>query len=168
MRASIFLFFWTVLAATAGTPPSAPEQVAKDFFAYLSADNTNIFSDAAAQERFLSTPLRQALDARLRYERRHPTKPGEIPTSLDNSAFLLAWDPPKRFVVTRTVQSPYTAIVAGRCIWLAGQEYAHEVRPTFFVLVLEPGGWRVSDIQAAKSKFNPDMSLSHDMASPFK
>jgi hypothetical protein len=103
----------------------------------------------------------------LRYRRRHHPKSGGIPIPPpDNSFFLLAWDPPKRFTVTRTVQTPYTAIVAGRCIWLAGQQYAHEVRPTFFIMVFERGTWRVSDIQAAEANFNADMSLLRDLSAP--
>ena len=173
MRAIVLSLMIATRVAAAEPGAASPEQVAKDFFAYLAENHIDstgldISSDAQAQERFLSNRLRAALHATQRHLRRHrPKNSIRIPVRPpDNSAFLLAWDPPKRFTVTRTLQTPYMAIVEGRAIWVAGQQYEHEVRPTFFVLVFERGAWRVDDIQAAKANFNPDMSVLEGLLMP--
>ena len=166
----IFLVFSAVSASALASTP--PEQVARDFFRYLvendiTTTHRDISSDTAAQQRFLSSRLRDALHGCLEYHRTHPLKEGDIPGGWpDNASFLLAWDPLKLFKVNRTTKTPYTAIVGGRCIWVKGQQYEHEVRPTFFILRYERGDWRVDDIQAAKANFNPDMSLFSSLTSP--
>lgn len=166
---TLLVFSAVSASALASTPP---EQVARDFFRYLvendiTTTRRDINSDSAAQQRFLSSRLRDALQDCLEYHRTHPPKDGEISGEPPNNAsFLLAWDPPKLFKVNRTTKTPYTAIVAGRCIWVKGQQYEYEVRPTFFILRFERGEWRVDDVQAAKANFNPDMSLFFNLTSP--
>jgi hypothetical protein len=155
----------STLPAFAAPPTKSPEVVAREFFTYLQKNHIrttglDITSDDVAQERWLTRSLREALVSNLRYHRRHRPKSGSIPIQPpDNSDFLLAWDPPERFVVSHTSQTPYSAIVSGRCIWGPRQQYAGAIRPTFFILSFERGAWRVSDIQAAKAEFNSDMSL---------
>ena len=171
MKSALLILFLVRFTAFAEQSQS-PERVAKEFFAYLSTNHRlstglDISSDASAQDRFLSTDLRQSLAAALKYNQRHHPQSGGVPIPPpDNSSFLLAWDPPTKFVVIRVVQTPFTAIVAGQCVWGPLQQYSGEVRPTFFLLVFERGAWRISDIQAAKAKFNRDMSLRADLVHP--
>ena len=175
MRTIVLLLIITTRVAAAEPAAASPQQVAKDFFAYLAENHidstgVDIGSDANAQEKFLSNRLRNALHATQRHIQRHqPLTSAGVPFKMpDNKTFLLAWDPPKRFTNTRTLETPYTAIVAGRAIWGADQQYRNQVRPTFFVLVFERGAWRIDDIQAGKANFNGNMSLLDELASPLR
>ncbi len=149
---------YSLVGEAAASPP--PEQVVREFYAYLAASDRrteapNIRDDTAAQEHWLSQALRDSLRRANAAIRRLPRKRDEIPvTEFDSASLRFGWDPPGRFVITRTAKAPFTAIVAGVMVWGPRQQYAGSRRNASFVLVMENGAWRVDDIQVEPYGFD--------------
>jgi len=163
------LLLLIVVSAHADT--TEPRFIAADLFDYLVANHKDttgldISTDADAQDKWLSTALKESLRRQNTFIQRRKPKIKDTDRPLepfDNSSFLLAWDRPSKFVIRSISTTPYNAIVTGEAVWGKDRQYAGERRPTFFVFVNENGKWLVDDIQAGKAAYNPDMSLRRNL-----
>jgi hypothetical protein len=141
-----------------------PENVTKDFFAYLLSSKNNIATDGKAQVRWLSSSLRELLTATsMASKKAAEERPKEKIDFPNNGTFLASWDSPTSFELSASQQTPFLALVAILCHWGPQSEYANDERTMTFILILEDDAWRVSDIHTHAGKFVSDGLLTRDL-----
>ena len=162
MKNSILVaLFGMVAASVHAAAPLAPEAVVRDVYAYLLEPKRDIGQDLPAQNRWLTSPLRDLVRAADRAAKSALKCPDAGPDQRppDNGVFLDAWDPPTSCNVTGTTRDAASARVSVVCEWGPKTNYPGEQRRMTAVLQQEQGAWRIADIESHASKFSKENTL---------
>ena len=162
MKNSILVALFGMVAVSAhAAAPLAPEAVVRDVYAYLLAPKRDIGQDPSAQNRWLTSPLRDLVRAADRAAKSALKCPDAGPDQRppDNGVFLDAWDPPTSCNVTGAARDAATARVSVVCEWGPKTNYPGEQRRATAVLQQEQGAWRIADIESHASKFSKENTL---------
>ena len=168
MRNSILVALFGMVAASAhAAAPLAPEAVVRDVYAYLLEPKHDIGQDLPAQNRWLTSSLRDLVRAADRAAKSALKCPDAGPDQRppDNGLFLDAWDPPTTCNVTGAAKDAAAARVSVVCEWGPKTNYPGEQRRATAVLQQEQGAWRIADIESHTSKFSKENTLVRSLNS---
>jgi hypothetical protein len=137
----------------AGAPAEATQRV-RELIKYLFHEKPDIASDANAQTRWLSEPMRKALANRQKvyaqYAKENPDSPEGPPS---NSDFIGSWNYPTSFRFVGSRLAGQRAVVDVLFTWGKGTEYPGDTRLTYYVLVHDNGSWKLEDIYTFEGRF---------------
>jgi hypothetical protein len=146
--------------SNATAAPAEAVQRAREIILYLFREKPDIASDANAQTRWLSEPMRKALANRQKvyanYAKENPDSPEGPPS---NSDFIGSWNYPTSFRFVGSRLSGQRAVVDILFRWGKNTEYPGDTRLTYYVLVRENGSWKLEDIYTFEGKFVSAESL---------
>jgi len=147
-------------ARKAAAAPAEAVQRAREIILYLFHEKPDIASDANAQTRWLSGPMRKALANRQKvyanYAKENPDSPEGPPS---NSDFIGSWNYPTSFRFVGSRLSGQRAVVDVLFTWGKDTEYPGDTRLTYYVLIRENGSWKLEDIYTFEGKFVAAESL---------
>lgn len=165
-------FSFTVRAQTRQSAPTRIEEVKqrpvtiaaprqclsafREFFSYLQKAGTNIISDDAAQNRWLSQELRSALKQKVATF----TSPKEDPDFPGNATFVGTWDYPTTYSIVASRRYGQRAVVDVLYKWGPNTNYPGDERISSFVFVFQNSAWKLDDIYTFRGEFVPAGSLS--------
>jgi len=177
----ICLVFVQVSPAMAGGPewkirefpnflPGAPEvpkeciETLRNFLDFVSKDQTNLFYDADAQNRFLTKGLRRNMKVRSDVsDRENRENPDELGTSAGNGVIVGFWEFPSRYSILGTRIYQEQAIVDVLYTWGKGKNYEGEKVPVSFIFRMEDKLWKLEDIYFFRGGYNDSFSLSQEL-----
>jgi hypothetical protein len=146
--------------SNATAAPAEAVQRAREIILYLFREKPDIASDANAQTRWLSEPMRKALANRQKvyanYAKENPDSPEGPPS---NSDFIGSWNYPTSFRFVGSRLSGQRAVVDILFRWGKNTEYPGDTRLTYYVLVRENDSWKLEDIYTFEGKFVAAESL---------
>ena len=163
------LFLLLSLAFLPSTPALAlqPEPEASDvvqeFLDYLLKPGTDISTDAAARQKWLSADLRARFDAATQAvveARKRPGVDGPDPSVPDNGTFLDSWDLPTACRAERSVVEHDGVTVRVVCDWGLETNYPGLKREAEVTTVKEGGVWRIRNIVLHTNAYAGESNVS--------
>ena len=155
---------------------AAPEPCVRNlraFLEYLSRSEPDIASDRLAQERWLSSELRRAMDFKVSIEdAKEKENPGEKREYPNNGTFVGAWDYPSTykliggrlynvsFIFRGERKKRTSAVIDVEYEWLKGTNYEGDKILKSFIFVTEDGNCKIDDIYTFRGEFQPAESLN--------
>ena len=121
----------------------------QEFLDYLLKPGTDISTDAAARQKWLSPDLRARFDAAAQAvveARKRPGVDGPDPSAPDNGTFLDSWDLPTACRAERSAFDHDGVTVRVVCNWGADTNYPGIKREAEVTTVKEGGAWRIRNI----------------------
>lgn len=136
----------------------------RQMFTYLRKAEPNIIRDEAAQKRWLSKDLREALMRQVATF----TNPEENHDLPSNSTFVGSWDYPTTYSIVSSRRYGQRAVVDVLYKWGPNTNYPGDERTSSFIFVLEDGVWKLDDIYTFKGEFVSAGSLSEELRTRHK
>lgn len=145
-------------------PVAAPRECLsafRQFFSYLQKAGSNIIRDEAAQHRWLSQELREALAQKVATF----TSPADDPDYPSNATFIASWDYPSTYSIVASRRYGKRAVVDVLYQWGPKTNYPGDERTSSFIFVLEDGAWKLDDIYTFRGAYARAESLSQYLLS---
>lgn len=150
----------TGYSAPTAPAPAECATVVRALVAYVSREKPDIATDSAAQNRWLSKSLREALAHRNKayeeFAKKNPDSPEAPPSNAD---FVGSWDYPTTFSIVGSRLEDQHAIVDVTFTWGPKTQYPGDKRLTSYVFVHEGGVWKLDDIYTFRGEFVEASSL---------
>ncbi len=163
----LFLLFLLALPASAPARAMQPEPeasaVVQEFFDYLLKPGTDISTDAAARQKWLSPDLRARFDAATQAvveARKRPGVDGPDPSVPDNGTFLDSWDLPTTCRAGRSTVNHEGVTVRVVCDWGPETDYPGIKREAEVTAVKEGGAWRIRNIVLHTNAYAGESNVS--------
>ena len=128
----------------------------RQLFTYLQNSEPSIIKDEAAQNRFLSKNLRQALEKKVATFKDQPDDP-DFPT---NNTFIGSWDIPSTYTILGSRRYEKRVVIDVWYEWGKKTNYPGDTRLSNFIYVLEDGAWKLDDVYTFRGEFASSESLN--------
>ena len=141
-----------------GMPAAAPQACLLAFralFNYLQQSDANLVRDEAAQKRWLTPELRQALAKKVATF----SSPADDPDFPSNATFVGSWDYPTTYSIVSSRRYRQRAIIDVLYQWGPKTNYPGDERTTSFVFAFAEGAWKLDDIYTFRGAFVQAESL---------
>jgi hypothetical protein len=140
-------------------PAVAPPECLATFrqlFAYVQKAKPSIVTDDAAQARWLTKNLREALQGKVATFKND----AESPDFPSNATFVGTWDSPSTFTIVSSRRYDKTAVIDVWYKWGKGTNYENDTRLSYFIFALEDGSWKLDDVYTFRGEFVRAESLN--------
>lgn len=140
----------------AAVAPKASLLAFREFFRYLQRSDANIVRDEAAQKRWLTQELRNALAQKVATF----TSPADDPDFPSNATFVGSWDYPSTFSIAASRRYGQRAVIDVVYNWGPKTNYPGDERTSSFIFLYEDGAWKLDDIYTFRGAFVQAESLN--------
>ena len=141
--------------------PAACVTAFRQLFTYLQNSQPSIVKDKAAQSRFLSKNLREALQKKVESFKDQPQDP-DFPT---NNTFIGSWDAPSTYTILGSRRYDKRVVLDIWYEWEKGTNYPGDTRLSNFIYVFEEGAWKLEDVYTFRGEFASAESLNYYLRS---
>lgn len=141
--------------------PAACLTVFRQLFTYLQNSQPSIVKDQAAQNKFLSKNLRDALQKKVESFKDQPDDP-DFPT---NNTFIGSWDAPSTFTILGSRRYDKRVVLDIWYEWGKGTNYPGDTRLSNFIYVFEDGTWKLEDVYTFRGEYASAESLNYYLRS---